>query len=619
MIKDFLNKLTIWLSIYMIVSASVAQAVVSTTALPTDPNITSGSATINQTSNSLTINQSTDKLITNWSNFNIGQDASVEFIQPSSSSTALNRVNSNDPSYIYGSLKANGKLILINPSGVLFQGGSKVDVGAIIASSLNLQDGDFLNDQYIFEKDGLAGTVNNAGTINAFKGGAVALLSDQVTNDGTINTPEGTTALLSGEKITLTLNGNRLIQYTIDRGTLNSLVENKQAIDAGDGIIILSAKGLTDVSQSVVKNTGTLKAESISKQGGKIYLSAREGEVINSGTISTNSTEDKGGNIEITGDEIIIETNSTLTATGKTGGGQILVGGSWQNSDLNIYQSTVTTVEQNTLIDTSATLNGDGGEIVIWSDITNKNSVTTVNGTLYAKGGSQGGDGGRIETSGYKLITTGVSGSADLWLFDPYEYTIGSSEASTIVTVLEGGTNVIINTANSASHGISGVSGTDAININSDIIVSSGSATLTFDGTTTNIGANVTSGGDLIIDGNTVLTSNSTLQSGSSISFKGTINGGYDLTALTTSSTGKIIFNSEVGGSTALSSLTTGQSSGTVYGTTYINNNITTTGAQRYYNDVIVGVRGAAQFTNGDFEQDLSTGWDTFTGIVNLG
>jgi autotransporter-associated beta strand protein len=255
-----------------------------------------------------------------------------------------------------------------------------VDVGAIIASSLNLKDGDFLNDQYIFEKDGLAGTVNNSGTINAFKGGAVALLSDQVTNDGTINTPDGTTALLSGEKITLTLNGNRLIQYTIDRGTLNSLVENKQAINAGDGIIILSAKGLSDVSQSVVKNTGTLKAESISKQGGKIYLSAREGEVINSGTISTNSTEDQGGNIEITGDEITIETNSTLTATGKTGGGQILVGGSWQNSDSSVYQSTVTTVETDTLIDASATLNGDGGEIVIWSDITNNNSVTTVNG-----------------------------------------------------------------------------------------------------------------------------------------------------------------------------------------------------------------------------------------------
>ena len=250
MIQEFFKKITIFFSIYLIAFAPVL-AEINNNTLPTNPNITSGSATINQTTNSLTINQTTDKLITNWSSFNIGKDASVEFIQPSSSSTALNRVNASDPSYIYGSLKANGKIILINPSGVLFQGGSKVDVGAIIASSLNLKDGDFLNDQYIFEKDGLAGTVNNAGSINAFKGGAVALLSDQVTNDGTINTPDGTTALLSGERITLTLNGNRLIKYTIDRGTLNSLVENKQAINAGDGIIILSAKGLSDVSQSV--------------------------------------------------------------------------------------------------------------------------------------------------------------------------------------------------------------------------------------------------------------------------------------------------------------------------------------------------------------------------------
>ena len=470
MIKEFFRKLTIFFSIYLITIAPVL-AEINNNALPTNPKISSGSATIKQTTNSLTINQTTDKLITNWSSFNIGKDASVEFVQPSSTSAALNRVNASDPSYIYGSLKANGKIILINPSGVLFQGGSKVDVGAIIASSLNLKDGDFLNNKYIFEKDGLAGTVNNSGTINAFKGGAVALLSDQVTNNGTINTPDGTTALLSGEKITLTLNGNRLIKYTIDRGALNALVENKQAIDAGDGIIILSAKGLTDVFQSVVKNTGTLTAESISKQGGKIYLSAREGEVINSGTLSVNSTEDKGGNIEITGDEITIETNSTLSATGKTGGGQILVGGSWQNSDPSVYQSTITTVETDTLIDASVTLNGDGGEIVIWSDITNKNSITTASGTLYAKGGSQGGDGGRIETSGYKLKTNDISvstnainGKLGLWLIDPNDYivaasggditgsTLASNLASSTVTILssDGGTanaggDIIIN------------------------------------------------------------------------------------------------------------------------------------------------------------------------------
>ena len=121
---------------------------ISNNALPTDPNITHGTAEIRQGANQLTIDQQTDKLITNWSSFNIGSDAKVQFNQPSSSSSALNHVNSADPSYIYGSLEANGKVILINPNGVILSKGSRVDVGAIVASSLNLSDENFVKDNY---------------------------------------------------------------------------------------------------------------------------------------------------------------------------------------------------------------------------------------------------------------------------------------------------------------------------------------------------------------------------------------------------------------------------------------------------------------------------------------
>ena len=99
-------------------------AEISNFSLPTSPVVKSGQASFEQTHDKLTIQQSSNKLITNWSSFNIGKDAAVEFIQPNSSSNALNRVNSSDPTYIYGSLKANGNLLLINPSGVLFKEGS---------------------------------------------------------------------------------------------------------------------------------------------------------------------------------------------------------------------------------------------------------------------------------------------------------------------------------------------------------------------------------------------------------------------------------------------------------------------------------------------------------------
>ena len=385
---------------------------ISNNALPTDPNITHGTAVISQGANQLTIDQQTDKLITNWSGFNIGADAKVKFNQPSSSSSALNHVNSADPSYIYGSLEANGKVILINPNVVIFANGSRVDVGAIVASSLKLSDENFLKDNFVFEKDGIAGMVENHGTIKAFEGGTVALISSIVKNNGTIETPNGSTALLAGEKITLNLNYNQLISYTIDSGVLNSLVENNNAIVANNGQVILSARGLDAVRKSVVNNDGIIEAKGINTEGGKIFLE---------------------------GDEITVKSNSTLNASGDNGGGQILVGGSWQNSDPTIYQATTTTIEEGATLNASANNTGNGGEIVVWSDITNDQSVTKVQGKLTAEGGKNSGNGGQIETSGYKLDVEGIEvstlandGSAGEWLLDPASITISTSGGTTL-------------------------------------------------------------------------------------------------------------------------------------------------------------------------------------------
>ena len=118
--------------------------------LPQNPSVINGSAVISKNDKTLTIQQDTNKLITNWSSFNIDKDHTVKFIQPQSTSSALNRVQTNDPTYIYGNLTANGNVILINPNGVIFKDGSKVDVGSIIASSLNLKNNDFLNNKIIF-------------------------------------------------------------------------------------------------------------------------------------------------------------------------------------------------------------------------------------------------------------------------------------------------------------------------------------------------------------------------------------------------------------------------------------------------------------------------------------
>jgi large exoprotein involved in heme utilization and adhesion len=73
-------------------------------ALPTGGAVSAGSATISSSPGKTTINQSSQNTAINWQSFSIGQTEAVQFVQPNSSSVALNRVMGSDPSSILGSL-----------------------------------------------------------------------------------------------------------------------------------------------------------------------------------------------------------------------------------------------------------------------------------------------------------------------------------------------------------------------------------------------------------------------------------------------------------------------------------------------------------------------------------
>ena len=141
-----------------------------------------------------------------------------------------------------------------------------------------------------------------------------------------------------------------------------------------NGTVILSAKGIDEVSKAVINNSGSIVADGISQKGGRIFLSASNGKIINSGSIAANSDTGKGGKIRVTGDEILIQSGSKLSAKGNTSGGVIEVGGSWQNNNKDVYQATTTIVKEGASLDASAYDFGDGGEIVVWSNIHKSNS-----------------------------------------------------------------------------------------------------------------------------------------------------------------------------------------------------------------------------------------------------
>ena len=402
--------------------------------LPTGAEVTSGNATITTSGLQMTIDQSSQSMIANWQSFNIGSDAGVRFNQPNSSSTALNRITDQNPTQIMGSLSANGKIFLINPSGIIFGRNARVDVGGLVASSLDMLDHDFLEGKYSFRNSGNAGTILNQGTIKAFPGGVVALIAPRVTNEGTITTQNGSTALGAGNQVSLDFNGDGLISLIVDAGAVEALTENKEIIKAEGGLVVMTAKAADALVQSAVNNSGIIEAKSFLERAGHIILDAAEGMTTISGTLDVSSSESKGGQIVATGNRVLVKSGAHLSASGTTGGGEVLVGGSWQGKDSSIPQATGTIVERCALLEANATNNGNGGTVVAWSDVTNPLSVTRAYGTFEAQGGPNSGNGGRIETSGHwldvadiSLSASALSGSGGVWLLDPYTVTINNN------------------------------------------------------------------------------------------------------------------------------------------------------------------------------------------------
>ena len=118
-------------------------------AAPQGGTVVAGQATITQpTPISQVINQTTNKAIIDWKSFSIASGEKVRFNQPSTSAVTLNRVTGYDPSYILGEMSSNGKIFLVNPYGVVFGAGARVDVGGLVASTLSIANSDFLASRY---------------------------------------------------------------------------------------------------------------------------------------------------------------------------------------------------------------------------------------------------------------------------------------------------------------------------------------------------------------------------------------------------------------------------------------------------------------------------------------
>lgn len=368
----------------------------------------------------------------NWQSFNIPAGSSTRFVQPNASSTSINRVVTNNPSAIFGTLSSNGNLVLVNPSGITVGTGAVVDTAGFAASTLPMSNSDALAGRQRFAADAAkaSGNMQVQGNIIARNGDVVLIAPNvEVAQTAVVQAPNGAAILAAGQSVDVTGRGLEGIRLAVQAPTDSAV--NLGSLQ-GDAVGIFA---------SSLKHSGLIQATAVSTEGGRVILHGQDLVEVN-GATRAERLDRLGGLFQATADKVGLSGTASVDVSGTNGGGQILIGGDYQGKNSAIPNAQMTFVGAGAQLNASATEQGDGGKVIVWSD-----RSTRVFGDIQARGGRNGGNGGLIETSGKqgleyaaKADVSAPKGKGGTLLLDPTSITIiggtrpPSTSTSTTVT-----------------------------------------------------------------------------------------------------------------------------------------------------------------------------------------
>ena len=293
--------------------------------LPSGGEIRAGNGDIKQSGNEMRINQDSDRMAIDWDDFSVDEGSRVAFNQPGGDAAALNRVTGDQLSQIRGAIEANGQVFLVNPNGIVFGDTAQVDVGGLVASTLDISPDDFMAGDFTFEGDSSSAIINQ-GNIRAGDEGYVALIAAEIINEGNIKAPRGDVMMGAGSRVTLDMGGP--IKIEVEEALLDTYIEQGGAIQADGGRVYLTAKAAGDLAASVINHTGTTQARTLAEnEQGEIWLMGDmdNGETQVAGTLdasapsSLNSSGGDGGFVETSAAKVSIMDEATVTTRADEG------------------------------------------------------------------------------------------------------------------------------------------------------------------------------------------------------------------------------------------------------------------------------------------------------------
>jgi len=436
---------TVWLSRSSRGAIALATMLAFGAAHAQDAAVVAGKASIVREGGNTTISQTSQRAIIDWNGFSVAAGQWMQFVQPDADSAILNRVLGGDPSRIMGEIKANGRVFVINPNGVLVGPDGVIRAASFVASTLDIDDAAFMAGDALNFQGASGASVENLGLIRAASGDVV-LVGRHVVNGGTIEAAQGAAVLAAGNDVLLRSSGDQRVLVRTAIGGGGTGVDNAGTVRAAEAELV-AAGG--NVYALAVSAGGMIDATGIGRQGGRVVLTADGGDVAVTGSIKARDADGSGGTI--------------------------LIGGGVRGGDPAVAHAANVRVTNSAVLDADAgSERGDGGQVVVWSG-----GRTDFAGSISARGGSLGGDGGFAEVSGKQLAMNGHAdlrapgGAAGRLLLDPNDIVV---DTDALANGVSGSTSTL------TDEWINGQLALGAVTIETDAAASGGNGDIVFQG-----------------------------------------------------------------------------------------------------------------------------------------
>ncbi|MEM9543159.1 MAG: filamentous hemagglutinin N-terminal domain-containing protein, partial [Cyanobacteria bacterium P01_E01_bin.42] len=345
----------------------------------------------------------------------------------------LTRIVGGEPSLVDGVIQVTGgtpNLFLMNPAGFIFGSNATINLPASLtvttATGIGFEGGWFdafgANDYGILTGDpgqfafdlARSGSIINAGKLTVAAGQNLTLLAGTVVNTGELQAESGNITIAA-------IPGTNKVRISQDEGVLSLVVEPPRDFQGEVlpftpmDLPTLLTEGAAGLETGLVESSGEIAIA-------KTPIPTESGTAIVSGELETSGAI--AGNADILG-EIVGLIGAEIDVSGTQGGGNIRIGGDYKGEG-GIPNAAVTVVDKNSALRADGGLEGDGGNIFVWSEET-----TRVYGEISARGGEVSGNGGFVETSSRGFLDIQSSpdisaseGSGGTWLVDPNNLTI---------------------------------------------------------------------------------------------------------------------------------------------------------------------------------------------------